>query len=295
MRVVPRRAGLPVLVAAVACSVSGPDPEPNPLAGLAEARQRWIASGISDYDLRMRRSCGECLPTSALHVVVSVSGGVKTVSLAETGVEVLALPQTYPDVDGLFDLIEQMALAGAAVEVEYDGARGFPRVVSVDPVPGAVDDEFGFVIEELIPGPHTALRAELAVQREKWSAKRIESYQLTLRRSCFCGPGAAGLVVVNVFEREPVEWLYFLSGEPVEAGLHPVFPGVDGLFDFVEEAIRRGAESIEVDFDPDLGLPLEIRVDFRLAAADEEIAYGVEKILPIDDGVDPTPARAAGR
>jgi hypothetical protein len=36
-----------------------------------------------------------------------------------------------------------------------------------------------------------------------------------------------------------------------------------------------------------------VRVDYRLAAADEEIGYEVEKLLPIDDGVSPMPAREA--
>ena len=104
-----------------------------------------------------------------------------------------------------------------------------------------------------------------------------------------------GLVVLNVLEGEPVEWLYFLSGDPVAPEWQPVFPTVDGLFDFLEDAVDRGAEEIEVAFDPGFGLPTTVRVDYRLAAADEEIAYEVEKLVPIDDGVSPTPGREAAR
>ena len=289
-------AGLTTLsLLALACSVSGPDDEENPLAGLTEAIQAWQAGGVSDYELAMRRTCGECLPTSALAVVVRVSGGEKTVSLASNGEPVEALPQTYPDVEGLFDLIEDMVLAGADVEVDYDDELGFPRSISVDPVPDAIDDEFGYVIDDLIVGRHAELRAEIAAQRVKWAAKRIDDYQLTFSRGCFCPPEGAGLVVLTVLEGEPVEWLYFLSGDPVAAEWQAVFPTVDGLFDFLEDAIDRGAEEIEVAFDPDLGLPTTVRVDYRLAAVDEEIGYEVEKLLPIDDGVSPTPARDAAR
>lgn len=277
-------------VIATACSVSGPDGEDDPLARLSAAIQVWQASGISDYELAMRRTCGECLPEHALAVVVTVSGGTKTVSRASNGEPVIALPRTYPDVDGLFDLIEDMVLAGADVDVEYDGALGFPRSVSVDPVPDAIDDEFGFVIDDLNLGRHAELRAEIAAQREKWAARRIVDYQLTFSRLCFCAPEGAGLVVLSVLDDEPVEWLYFLSGDPVAPEWQPVFPTVQGLFDFLEDAIDRGAEDIDVAFDSDLGLPTSIRVDYRLAAADEEVGYEVEKLLPIDDGVDPTPA-----
>jgi hypothetical protein len=280
---------------AIACSVSGPDDEENPLAGLPEAWQAWLASGISDYELAMRRTCGECPPTSALAVVVTVSGGVKTVSLASNGEPVEALPRTYPDVEGLFDLIEEMVLAGADVEVDYDDELGFPRSISVDPVPDAVDDEFGYVIDGLVVGRHAQLRNELAAQREKWAAQRIEDYQLTLSRACFCPAEGAGLVVLTVFEGDPVEWVYFLSGDPLEPEWAAVFPTVDGLFDFIADAIDRGAEEVSVAYDPEVGLPIEVRVDYRLAAVDEEIAYRVEKIVRIGSGGEPSPSREAAR
>ena len=284
-----------VCLLAGACSVSGPDEEENPLAGLTAAIRAWQASGISDYELALRRTCGECLPSDALAVVVTVSGEEKTVSLASTGEPVAALPRIYPDVEGLFDLIEEMVLAEADVEVDYDDALGFPRAVTVDPIPDAVDDEFGYVIDDLTVGRHAELRAEIAAQRAKWDARRIEDYQLTLSRSCFCAPEGAGLVVLSVLEGQPVEWLYFLSGDPVAPQWQAMFPTVDGLFDFLEDAIDRGAEEIEVAFDADLGLPTMVRVDYRLAAVDEEIGYEVEKLLLIDDGVIPTPARDAAR
>ena len=280
------------LLLALACSISGPDGEDDPLARLSDAVEAWEASGISTYELAMRRTCGECLPTAALAVVVTVSGGEKSVSRAGNGEPVEAPSETYPDVEGLFDLIEEQLLAGAEVDVEYDDDLGFPRAISFDPIPAAVDDEFGYVIDDLVVGRHAELRGEIIAQREKWAAQRIENYQLTFSRVCFCAPEGAGLVVLSVLEDEPVEWLYFLSGDPVAPEWQPVFPTVHGLFDFLEDAIDRGAERIDATFDPDLGLPTSVRVDYRIAAADEEIGYEVEKLLPIDDGVAPTPARA---
>lgn len=286
-----------LVLLAAACSISGPDRETDPLARFLEARDRWEARGISHYEILMRRSCGECLPEAAASVVVTVSPTGRLVSLAENG-EILdpSLADLYPDVHGLFALIEDALSGGIAdVDVEYDSSLGYPRAISIDAFPDAIDDEFGYVVESLRVGRHAELRAQLAAQRKRWTATGIGSYQLTLRRSCFCGPGAAGTVLVNVFDQEPSEWHYFLTGEPVQPELQRVFPGVDGLFDFVVEAIGRGADSIEVTFDPDLGLPQEIRVDYRLAAADEEIAYRVEKIVPIDDEEEPVLRREAQR
>jgi hypothetical protein len=241
----------------------------------------------------MRRSCGECLPEGALAVVVSVSSGGTTVSLAQNGERIDAQAGLYPDVEGLFDLIETHILAGAEVEVEYDGDLGYPRSISIDPVPDAVDDEFGYVVEDLAAGRLAVLRADLRVRRERWAAQRILDYQLTMSRSCFCSPEGAGLVVLTVLEGEPTRWQYFLSGDPIAPEWRGVFPVVEGLFDFIEDAIDRGAESIEVRYDEDLGLPTTIRIDYRLAAVDEEIAYEVEKIIDLGGGPGPTLARGA--
>jgi hypothetical protein len=149
------------------------------------------------------------------------------------------------------------------------------------------------VVDDLAAGRLAALRAELRVRRERWATRRILDYQLTLSRSCFCSPEGAGLVVLTVLEGEPVQWQYFLSGDPIAPEWRAVFPTVEGLFDFVEDAIDRGAESIEVRYDEDLGLPTTIRIDYRLAAVDEEIAYEVEKIIDLGGGPGPTLARGA--
>jgi hypothetical protein len=292
MRVVVHLPWLTLL--AVACSVSGPDRGADPLARLDLARRQWQSSGVSEYELAMRRSCGECPPAAASAVVVSVSAGGIAVSLAGNGEPVdPPFAELYPDVDGLFELIENALVGGVAdVQVDYDRDRGYPRSVSIDALPDAVDDELGYVVDDLVIGRHAELRAELRAQRERWAAQRIEDYQLTLSRSCFCAPEGAGLVVLTVLDGEPVEWLYFLSGDPLEPEWQAVFPTVDGLFDFVEDAIDRGAETIEVTYDAELGLPTHVRVDYRQALADEEIAYEVEKILRIDSGEPPTPDRA---
>jgi hypothetical protein len=282
---------LPFVV--LACSLSGPGDERDPLVRLEESRAKWVADGPSEYELAMRRSCGECLPEGALAVVVSVSSAGTTVSLAQNGERIEPQPGLYPDVEGLFDLIETHLLAGAEVDVEYDPELGYPRSVSIDPVPDAIDDEFGYVVDDLAAGRLAALRADLRVQRERWAAQRILDYQLTLSRSCFCSPEGAGLVVLTVLEGEPVQWQYFLSGDLIAPEWRAVFPTVEGLFDFVEDAIDRGAESIEVRYDEDLGLPTTIRIDYRLAAVDEEIAYEVEKIIDLGEDPAPTPGRGA--
>lgn len=295
MRVVLRITLLLVAVA-VACSVSGPEREGDPLARLLEARQRWQANGVTEYELAMRRSCGECPPSAASAVIISVSAGGSVVSLAGNGDPVdPSFAGLYPDIDGLFELIENALANGGEVVVDYDDERGYPRSVSIDAVPQAVDDEFGYVVERLVVGRLAGFRSELRVQRARWAAQRIEDYQLTFSRSCFCAPEGAGLVVLDVLDGEPVEWLYFLSGDPVPPEWQAVFPTVDGLFDFLEDAIDRGAETIDVIFDAELGLPTTLRVDYRRAVADEEIAYEVEKLLPIDFGEPPIPQGAWGR
>jgi len=285
------RASLPLLLATAACSLSGPGEEMDPVVRLAESRARWAANGASEYELALRRSCGECLPDAAAAVIVSVAAGRRAVSLAQNGQPLdPSFAALYPDVDGLFDLIESALESGGTVEVEYDRDLGFPRSVSIDQVPGAVDDEFGYVVDALVVGRLAGLRAELRIQRERWAAQRMFDYQLTMSRACFCPPEGAGLVVITVLEGEATAWQYFLSGDTIAPEWRAAFPTVDGLFDFLADAIDRGAAEIEVRYDEQIGVPTTIRVDYRLAVADEEIAYEVEKIIDLSS--DPEPPRS---
>lgn len=132
-------------------------------------------------------------------------------------------------------------------------------------------------------GPETELLDELGSRRATWAAIRPYAYAYTLRRSCFCAPESLGPVRVSVQGDIVVERTYADTGEPVPAHLADLFPTVEGLFALVDHALASGAHEVVVEYEPALGFPEEVWIDYRERLADDELGLSVTSI-PVDLG-----------
>ena len=127
-------------------------------------------------------------------------------------------------------------------------------------------------------GEPTAPRFELAAARQRWATHGPADYQLTVRRSCECGPDALGPVTVTVRGGVATQRTYTATGAPVDAELGALFPDVPALFALVAEAQARDAAQLAVTYDPALGHPTLVSVDYRAEIADDEFVYTVSAL-----------------
>lgn len=118
--------------------------------------------------------------------------------------------------------------------------------------------------------------------RARWEAAGLDDYAITVGRSCFCDRASVGRAVVTVRDGAVTSAVWVDSGEPVPERFRDLFPGVDGLFALLADARAEGAEDIVVTFDPRFGSPTEIRLDFIVAAVDDEIFYEATRPVPLD-------------
>ena len=128
------------------------------------------------------------------------------------------------------------------------------------------------------PDPVDGLRSELEANWARWVAERPTQYAYTVERLCFCGPEARGPVVVSVEGATVTGRVYVSSSDPVPAALEGLYPSVDGLFEFVEDAMDRDAYRIEVTYDSSSGIPLDVWVDYQQNVADEEVGFAVRSL-----------------
>jgi hypothetical protein len=112
----------------------------------------------------------------------------------------------------------------------------------------------------------TSLRAA----RARWERSGIESYELTVRRLCFCGFVEPVRVKGVLVSRTNVS-----TGEPVPAMYASYFPDVPGLFAIVEQAAN-DADDLDTEFDATYGYPVEISIDWIENAVDDEVVYLAE-------------------
>jgi hypothetical protein len=119
--------------------------------------------------------------------------------------------------------------------------------------------------------PRDVQRARLEANRARWSSQGPSSYVYALRRACYCPGEYIGPVRVRVAADTVFQRVYVESGDPVPDEAADAFPTVDGLFELLARAYDDGADGIEVTYDPELGVPIEISIDYLEDAVDDEL------------------------
>lgn len=118
----------------------------------------------------------------------------------------------------------------------------------------------------------------LGEARARWERAAIDDYTFELRRVCFCGDIEPVRIVVR--DGVAVSYTVVETGEPLAAESRQWYPTVDGLFDFVAEAIERDAHRIDARYDDGRGYPIHLFVDYDERVADEEMGYEVSGFTP---------------
>jgi uncharacterized protein DUF6174 len=119
---------------------------------------------------------------------------------------------------------------------------------------------------------------ELEEARRTWRQQGIASYRFTVSQFCFCVAEGRGTFDVVVEQGRVVSVADAETGAPRTP--HPAVPlTVEALFAKVEEAIDADADEIEVRYDPRLGYPLEIAIDFIAGAIDDEVTYTASDLV----------------
>lgn len=113
-----------------------PDDRPALKAGW----RAWREAGLRDYTTTVRRVAGEPVyPIVRTDVSRGVVLGYRTVDAP--GHEGAAPPRRGYEIERLYREIRRLYASADEVHVTYS-ERGVPRVISADPIEGAVDDEY---------------------------------------------------------------------------------------------------------------------------------------------------------
>ena len=125
----------------------------------------------------------------------------------------------------------------------------------------------------------------------RWNQRGPRDYQIVVRRECFCG--SVDPVRVTVIGGEVTERRYVTTDQPVPETLAELYPGVPGLFALVADAYHR-ADRVDARFDPELGFPTVVAIDYVRNAVDDELtltAGNLQELLTL--GRSGSPAESA--
>jgi hypothetical protein len=128
-------------------------------------------------------------------------------------------------------------------------------------------------------GSETGAAAELRKAREKWEKAGFENYVFQFRWQCFCIREYVSLVELKVKAGNAVSGSYVEGGGELESERLADYMPIDQLFDLIQEAIDRDAHSIRAEYDPELGFPVDVYIDYNEMMADEEKGFTIERFV----------------
>jgi hypothetical protein len=123
------------------------DDHPVSPLGLFMAKTRWERANIDSYEMTVRRQCGECPIFNPVRLTISGGVVVSRIDVVTGEPLIHQLADVFPDVPGLFAMVDEAVARAHGLEVTYDPTYGFPTLISIDWVPDHVDDEVTYRVE----------------------------------------------------------------------------------------------------------------------------------------------------
>lgn len=238
-------------------------------AKLAAAQHRWKEAKLERYDLLLSVSC-ECQGWG--QAVLQVREGTMTRAWQRgTGQELTAEQLWGPKtVDELFALLEKASREAHDWSADYDAVTGAPTRISIDWNEKTIDDEVSYL---------SGIVATLHEAKSRWAEAKLDDYRFRFERSCLCAE--RGPLVVTVEDGKVVEVKNEKTGAlivPEDYERHGLLT-VDELFSVLERAATE-AQSWWATYEPVLGYPTEIFLDWSRTVADDEIGYRLQLLVP---------------
>ena len=112
------------------------------------AHARWVASGISDYDLVLTNQCFCGYAGMAVRLEVRNGNVVSRTFVASGDPVPPGAASSFRDVDGLFGVLaDALGRHAARLDASYSATYGYPTKVYIDYVANAADEEYGFTVD----------------------------------------------------------------------------------------------------------------------------------------------------
>lgn len=120
----------------------------------------------------------------------------------------------------------------------------------------------------------------LATARMNWAAHLPSSYSFTRQQLCECLTDVTRPIRISVTAGQITSAVFVDDQRPVGDPVRGTLLTIEGLFDTIQDAIDRDAAEITVAFNPTLGYPTSVSIDYSRQIADEEFIVGISDFMP---------------
>ena len=124
-------------------------------------------------------------------------------------------------------------------------------------------------------------RRTLEDNRELFRQSVGTSYGYDFQNVCFCGPDTRAPVRIEVRDGQFQSVVLREDGTAVARERWDQYLTVEQVFASIEDALDESAASVRVAYDPSLGYPRDVFIDFNEMIADEELGFTVENLSAV--------------
>jgi hypothetical protein len=111
--------------------------------------------------------------------------------------------------------------------------------------------------------------------RDRWTQHATAGYRFDWQRGCECPPELTRSMEITVASGQITSAVYADDRSPVADQFRATLLTIDGVFDKIQMAIDQRPDEIRLSFDPALGYPTSVFVDYSHQIADEELALQI--------------------
>lgn len=122
-------------------------------------------------------------------------------------------------------------------------------------------------------------RGNLDEARRRWTAQGFTSYEYRLTQLCFCPVEVVRPYIVRVHDGTVVDVRDAETGAAAPSFYRA--RTVPELFEVIDDALDRNADSLVVEYHAQFGYPTRITIDYDRQTADEELGLRAEALAPL--------------
>lgn len=127
-------------------------------------------------------------------------------------------------------------------------------------------------------GPTSPERRSLEDNRELFQSRVGRSYSYTYSNVCFCPVDVVAPVRISVRNGTIESIVVAADGTPVPRGRWELYETIDAVFAVIEDALDQDAARVDVTYDPALGYPRDVFIDYDERIADEERGFVISDV-----------------
>ena len=131
----------------------------------------------------------------------------------------------------------------------------------------------------------SSLEDQLANAQAKWAMAKVERYEFTLKRICFCPPAPPGSpqaepIVFRVENGRGVLMGSWAAVPEARQGFDK-YSTIEKQFEFIRAELRKRPYRAEIEYDSVFGYPRRVYIDPEQSVADEEYGFALEGFRPL--------------